>query len=229
MNTWLLVGIAIIVVGFALKIDSFAVVIVAGFVTAIIGNMAELGFNGSAVAFLELLGEKFVSGRGTSIFILTLPIIGISERYGLREQAVAFIRKLSALTAGRVLWFYQVIRQSASALSLRLGGHAQFIRPLIHPMAEAAAAAEKDLSPEEIDTIKAASAAVDNYGNFFGQNLFLSSSGVIMIVSTLNEAGFIAVTNMQIAMWSIPVFVIVLVMGFIQLMLMDRKIKKGGK
>lgn len=222
VNLWLLLGIAIVIVGFALKIDSIAVVIFSAVVTALIGGLDFL-------TILQTIGKAFVNGRGTSIFILTLPIIGISERYGLREQAVLLIQKVGSLTAGRVLWIYNVIRQIAGALSLRLGGHPQFIRPLIHPMAEAAAVKDMgtDLDETSIETIKAASASAENYGNFFGQNLFPASSGVALIVQTLNEQN-ISVVNSSISLWSIPVFVIVLTMSFVQFSILDKSIRKRG-
>lgn len=224
LNLWLLLGIAIVIVGFLLKLDSIAVVIFAAVVTALIGGM-------NFQEILATLGKSFVTGRGTSIFILTLPIIGISERYGLKEQAVKIIQRVGSLTAGKVAWFYNVIRQIAAALSLRLGGHPQFVRPLIHPMAEAAAIKDigKELDDQSIEDIKAATSASDNYGNFFGQMLFSASSGVALIVQTLSEQN-ISVTNSAISLWSIPVFVVVIVMSFIQFTLLDRKIRaRGGK
>lgn len=223
VNLWLLLGIAIVIVGFAMKLDSIAVVIIAAVVTALIGGM-------NFMAILETIGKAFVTGRGTSIFILTLPIIGISERYGLREQAVKFIQKVGSLTAGRVAWIYNVIRQVAGALSLRLGGHPQFVRPLIQPMAEAAAKKDVggDLDEASIEDIKAATSAADNYGNFFGQNLFSASSGVALIVQTLSEQN-ISVVNSEVSLWSIPVFVVVLVMSFVQFTLLDGKIRRRGK
>lgn len=223
VNLWLLVGIAIVIVGFAMKLDSIAVVIIAAVVTALIGGM-------NFIAILETIGKAFVTGRGTSIFILTLPIIGISERYGLREQAVKFIQKAGSLTAGRVAWIYNIIRQVAGALSLRLGGHPQFVRPLIQPMAQAAATKDVggDLDEASIEDIKAATSAADNYGNFFGQNLFSASSGVALIVQTLSDQK-INVVNSEVSLWSIPVFVIVLVMSFVQFTLLDGKIRRRGK
>lgn len=223
VNLWLLVGIAMVIVGFALKIDSIAVVIGSAIVTALIGGM-------TIPQILETIGKAFVNGRGTSIFILTLPIIGISERYGLKEQAVTLIKKVGNLTAGRVLWLYNIVRQIAGAMSLRLGGHPQFIRPLIHPMAEAAALESKgsNLSEESIELIKSGSAASENYGNFFGQNLFPASSGVALIVQTLAENN-IVITNSAISLWSIPIFVIVLILSFAQFTLMDRKLNEGGQ
>lgn len=163
-----------------------------------------------------------------SIFILTLPIVGISERFGLKESSVKLIQKVSSLTAGRVVWLYQVVRQTASALSLRLGGHPQFVRPLIHPMAEGAAIAKKGapLSEDETELVKGAAAASDNYANFFGQQVFPAASGVALIVGTMVEAGY-DVTNVQIGLWSLPVFFIAIVFGYIQSVWLDRKI--GGK
>ncbi|QIK69747.1 DUF969 domain-containing protein [Erysipelothrix sp. HDW6C] len=224
MNLWLIVGIAIIIVGFTMKIDSIAVVLVSAIVTALIGGI-------SFGEILDILGSRFVSGRGISIFILTLPIVGLSERYGLREQAVKLIQKMSSLTAGRVMWLYQVVRQLATAFSLRLGGHAQFVRPLIQPMAEGAAINERNgepLNEDEADVIKAAAAAVDNYANFFGQNMFPAAGGVTLIVTTLVDAGY-TVTPSQIALYSLPVFIIVLILSGIQLTMLDRKLAKGGK
>ncbi len=225
VNLWLLVGIGIIIVGFAMKLDSIAVVLVAAVVTALIGGM-------NFMEILETLGSQFVRNRGMSIFILTLPVVGMSERYGLREQAVALIQRMSALTAGRVIWLYQVVRQAAAALSLRLGGHPQFIRPLVHPMAEGAAIADRGgvpLNDEEADTVKGAAAAAENYGNFFGQNLFPASSGVTLIVSTLTDAGIHGVSNVGISAWSMPVFISAVLLGGVQMALLDRKIKSGGK
>lgn len=221
VNWWLLIGILIIVVGFGLKIDSIAVVLVAAITTALIGG---IGFQ----EILSILGERFVANRGMSIFILTLPIVGMSERFGLKESAVKLIQSIKSLTAGRVVWFYQIVRQTAAALSLRLGGHPQFVRPLIHPMAEGAAVATKgkELSEEEVELIKGASAASDNYANFFGQQVFPAASGVALIVGTMNSAGY-DVTNLQIGLWSIPVFIVAIIFGFIQSRILDRKI--GGK
>ena len=70
--------------------------------------------------------------------ILTLPVIGILERYGLKERAEALIMKSKGATTGRVLMSYFTIRESSAALGLNIGGHAQTVRPLVAPMAEGA-------------------------------------------------------------------------------------------
>lgn len=80
--------------------------------------------------------------------ILTLPVIGILERYGLKERAEALITKSKGATTGRVLMSYFTIRESSAALGLNIGGHAQTVRPLVAPMAEGAAQGKYGKLPE---------------------------------------------------------------------------------
>lgn len=129
-----LIGIVIVIIGFVLKFDTLATVVVAGIVTGLVGGM-------SIMDILSTLGSAFLTNRTATLFILTLPVIGLCERMGLKDKAVDFIRGIKSATTGRLLSIWQVIRTLASAFSLRIGGHAQFIRPLINPMAQAAAIA----------------------------------------------------------------------------------------
>ena len=211
-----LVGIVIVIIGFALKFDTLATVVVAGIVTGLVGGM-------SIMDILSTLGAAFLTNRTATLFILTLPVIGICERMGLRDKAVDFIRGIKSATTGRLLSIWQVIRTIASAFSLRIGGHPQFIRPLINPMAQACVIAKYE--------IKGLAAGTENYGNFFAQNCFMGSSGTLLIVSTLNEifkSHNIAqeVTANQIALNSIPIAVISVIVGIGYALWYDRKLKK---
>ena len=212
-----LIGVAIVVLGLVLKFDTIATVVLAGLVTGLVGGM-------SIMEILTTLGNSFVSQRTATLFVLTLPAIGICERYGLKEKAIDFIRSIKSATAGRVIIVYEAIRTLAAAFSIRLGGHPQFVRPVVVPMAEgAAAAAYGELSDEVSDTIRGASAGAENYGNFFAQNCFMGASGTLLIVSTLVEQGY-EVTAAQIAGWSIPIAVISVVVGAVRALLLDKKL-----
>ena len=79
-----LIGIVIVIIGFALKFDTLATVVVAGIVTGLVGGM-------SIMDILSTLGAAFLTNRTATLFILTLPVIGICERMGLRDKAVDFI------------------------------------------------------------------------------------------------------------------------------------------
>lgn len=220
-----LIGVAVVIVGLIIKFDTIATVVVAGIITGLVGGM-------SIMDILTTLGNSFVTQRTATLFVLTLPAIGICERYGLKEKAIDFIRSIKSATAGRVIIVYEAIRTLASAFSIRLGGHAQFVRPVVVPMAEGAAAAKYGkVSDEMNDVIRGGSAGAENYGNFFAQNCFMGSSGTLLIVSTLVGLGY-DVTALQIATWSIPVAVISFVIGAVRNILLDRQLDtmatKGG-
>ena len=172
------------------------------------------------IEILEILGESFVNNRLMSIFLIIFPIIAIIERYGLKERAAFLIGKIKNATAGKVLCIYSVIRSIASALNVRIGGHVQFVRPLILPMSEAAAKVAKNspLTEKEGEKIKGLSAAVENYGNFFAQNCFPASSGVVLIQGTLVELGYQDVTLSMIASSSVYIAIISVVLTFVQVL-----------
>ena len=216
-----LIGIVIIVLGFALKFDVLATVLLAGLVTGIVAGM-------DIPHILSILGESFVSNRLMSIFLIIFPVIAIIERYGLKERAAYLIGKIKNASAGKVLAIYMLVRTAASAFNVRIGGHVQFVRPLILPMSEAAAKVSKqsDLSENEVEELKGHAAAVENFGNFFAQNCFAAASGVVLIQGTLSM--YKEVTLPSIALASIPVMVITVAFTFVQVFLFDRKVKKAG-
>ncbi|OON96441.1 MAG: hypothetical protein ATN32_06395, partial [Candidatus Epulonipiscium fishelsonii] len=141
-----LIGILIVILGFSFKVETLFTILVAGIAT---GLVSGLNFN----EILTILGESFVSNRGVTLFILTLPVIGILERYGLKQRAVTLIKSIKNLTTGSLCTIYVLLRQIAGAFSIRIGGHAQFVRPIVNPMAQAAAEATNgkiEESDEEI-------------------------------------------------------------------------------
>ena len=141
MPEWLvLIGVLVIVVGFLLKLDVIAVVIVAAMVTMLAPGVSFL-------EFLDQLGKAFVDNRAVSLFLLTLPMIALSERYGLKEQAIMLIRRLQALTPGRFLTMYTVIRQLTGIFGIRISGMVQFVRPIVHPMSCGGSAEERGRHP----------------------------------------------------------------------------------
>lgn len=218
MNYWVLIGVLLIVLGFVLKLDVVAVVLISGLVTGLIAGMPFL-------EVLDIIGKGFVNNRYMSLFFLSLPLIAIMERYGLKDRAAEAIQKMKSASAGGVVGLYILIRWAAAALSLRLGGHVQFVRPLILPMAEGAATKKVDLSEKRLDELKGLAGAAENYGNFFGQNIFPVASGVLLIQGTLNQAGY-DVTNGDIAKSSILAGLAMLILALLQCYLFERKLRK---
>lgn len=222
-----LIGVLIVIVGFILKMDTLAVVVVAGVVTGFVGGM-------SFMEILTTLGNSFVTNRTATLFVLTLSVIGMCERYGLKDKAVDFIKSIKNASTGRLLAIWQTIRTFASAFSLRIGGHAQFIRPLINPMAQAAYVAKYGEADDKVeDEIKGLSAGTENYGNFFAQNCFMGSSGTLLIVSTLVEQGYeVSALDIASKSWYIAIASIIVGIGYALLWDMiykKRNAAKGGK
>jgi len=221
MITLKLIGILIIVIGFSLKLDTIAVVIVAGIATGLVSGL-------DFVTILSTLGGAFVKTRYMTLFLLTLSVVGILERNGLKEQATKCIGNMKTVTLSKVLTTYVFIRTLAAAFSLRLGGHVQFIRPLIYPMAQGASEKKNGkLSDEKIEKIKGVACAVENYGNFFGQNVFVASGGVLLVVGTLEELGVIT-TPYAVSKAAIPVAVIAVLFSMIQNYFLEKNIDKKG-
>ena len=215
-----LIGVLIILIGFTLKLDTIAVVLVAGLAT---GLVAGMGF----VEILEVLGGAFVSTRYMTLLLLTLALVGILERNGLRERAEMCISKLKGATCGKVMSVYIVIRTIAAILSLRIGGHVQFIRPLVYPMAMGAAEKEGKLSAKLDDELKGHVNAVENYGNFYGQNGFIASAGVLLIVGTLQELGITNIDAYSVAKASLIMAALSTVICIIRNYMFDMKIKRS--
>ena len=214
-----LIGVLIVIVGFILKLDTLAVVVVAGLATGLVAGM-------SPMQILDTLGTAFITNRTATLFILTLPAIGLCERNGLKDKAVDFITSFKNATTGRLIAIWQIIRTVASAFSLRIGGHPQFIRNLINPMAQAAAEVQYgELDEKTQDEIKGMCAGSENYGNFFAQNCFMGTSGTLLIVSTLTEQGY-PVDALQIAGQSVPIAVLSVVVGVIYALLFDQILKR---
>lgn len=213
-----LIGVVIVIIGFAIKFDTIATVVIAGLATGLVAGMTPM-------EIFDTLGKSFISNRTATLFVLTLPVIGVCERYGLKEKAIDFIRSIKNATTGRVILIYQAIRTLAAAFSVRLGGHPQFVRPVVVPMAEGAASKYGEVTPEVSDVIRGASAAAENYGSFYAQNCFMGASGTLLIVATLVEQGF-DVSAVQIATWSIPIAVTSVLVGIVRNLMLDKKIEK---
>ncbi|WP_145495925.1 DUF969 domain-containing protein [Yersinia massiliensis] len=200
VNMWPLIGIAAIVIGFLLRINAVLVVISAGIITGLAALMP-------IATILEKLGEGFLNTRNLPlILLLPLAVIGLLERHGLKERAQAWISHIKSATSGRLLIVYLFVREGTAALGLTsLGGHAQMVRPLLAPMAEGAAKTRYGELPEKVRyCLRAMSAATDNVGLFFGEDIFVAFGAIIFMHNFMLESGGIQTEPLHIALWGIP-------------------------
>jgi uncharacterized membrane protein len=222
MNYWPLLGVAVVVAGFALRLNPALVVVAAGIVSGILSGM-------SIADLLALLGHSFLSNRMLMLFILTLPAIGLLERAGLRERARAFIAGMRRLTFARLLIAYLFLRQLLSMLGLNtVAGHPQTVRPLLAPMAEAAAEKiDPALDDRARENIRAIAAATDNVGLFFGEDVFIALGAVLLIQAFFAQNG-IDLSPMSIAVWAVPTAIAAFVIHSIRIVLFQRRIAAGN-
>jgi uncharacterized membrane protein len=218
-----LIGIAIVILGFAFRLNPLLVVATAAIAT---GLAAGHGF----VQVVGEFGHAFVASRSVALVWLALPVIGMLERAGLKERARELIGGIKMATAGRLLIAYLALRQLGSALGLvSLGGHAQVVRPILAPMAEAAAEKEiGDLSDETRFHIRAHAAATDNIGLFFGEDVFIAIGSILLIKSFLEQNG-IPVEAAKLALWAMPTALAAFVIHGTRLLMLDRFISRRSR
>jgi uncharacterized membrane protein len=222
MNYWPLLGVAVVVAGFALRLNPALVVVSAGIASGVLSGM-------SIPDLLALLGHSFLSNRMLMLFILTLPAIGLLERAGLRERAHAFIAGLRRLTFARLLIAYLATRQLLSMLGLNtVAGHPQTVRPLLAPMAEAAAEKiDPALDEAAHENVRAMAAATDNVGLFFGEDVFIALGAVLLIQAFYSQNG-IELSPASIAVWAVPTAIAAFVIHSTRILLFQRRIARSA-
>jgi uncharacterized membrane protein len=223
IDYWPLVGIALVVIGFALKLNPMLVVTGSAIVTGLVAGMGP-------VEVVSTFGKAFNDNRIIAIVWIVLPVIGLLERFGLQQRAAALIRSLKSATTGRLLILYLAYRQVTAAIGLHsTAGHPQTVRPLVAPMALAAAEKQHGaLSEDEAETVKAYAAATDNVGLFFGEDIFFAIGSIVLIQATLATYGF-DLTPLQLAVWAIPTAIAAFVVHGTRLVLLDRRLGRTGR
>jgi uncharacterized membrane protein len=218
MSYWPLLGIALVVFGFALKLNPMLVVTAAAIVTGLLGGM-------DLVEVISTFGKAFNDNRIIAIVWIVLPVIGLLERYGLQQRAAAVIRSFHNATTGKLLLLYLIYRQITAAIGLHsTAGHPQTVRPLVAPMALAAAEKQHgELDEETAEKVKAYSAATDNVGLFFGEDIFFAIGSIVLIQATLSTYGY-ELTPLQLALWAIPSAIAAFIIHGFRLIRFDRKL-----
>lgn len=219
-NYLVLSGILIVVIGFLLRLNPLLVVM-----TAALGTGLSAGLD--PIKVVSAFGKAFNDNRFITIVYILLPVIGLLERYGLQQRARDVIADLKGATTGRLLIGYLLFRQITAALGLiSIAGPAQTVRPLVAPMAEAAAERQNpDIDDDTRETVKAYAAGTDNVGVFFGEDIFIAMGSILLMIGFL-EANGITLAPLQLSVWAIPSAIIAFVIHAVRLLLLDRRLKR---
>ncbi|WP_374468597.1 DUF969 domain-containing protein [Phenylobacterium sp.] len=217
---WTLLGVAVVILGFALRFNPLLVVVVAALVT---GYAAGLG----PVEVLAAFGKAFNENRYVSAALLIYPLVGLVERAGIQERARTLIGRFRGASVGPFLIGYLAFRQLTSALGLTsIAGHAQSVRPMVAPMAEGAVEARLGEVPDATrEAVRAQAAATDNIGLFFGEDIFIAIGSILLMVGFLATNG-ITMDPIHLSLWAIPTAIVAFAIHALRLFLFDRKLRR---
>ena len=220
MNLWPLLAIAVLVVGFAAGLNPLIVILITALTAGVAAGIAPLHV-------LAALGRAFNSTRYVSLIWLILPVIGLLEHEGLRERARTLIGRMRAATAGRIILIYLALRQITAALGLTsLGGPAQMVRPIVAPMAEAAAESRLGALSERVrHVVRAYAASADNVGAFFGEDIFIAISSILLIKGFLAQSGY-HIAPFRLSVWAIPTALLAFAIHGVRLWRLDAKLRR---
>ena len=105
---WCLLGVLVVIIGFAIKLEPIAIIVVSAIVTAIFGGI-------NVIDLLETVGTTFVANRNQLITIILMILTGTLERNGLKEAAA----EMRATLKGSYLWNFDKTRALQDPLSFR--------------------------------------------------------------------------------------------------------------
>ncbi|GAB3708522.1 DUF969 domain-containing protein [Mariniluteicoccus flavus] len=218
---WVLLAVAVVVVGFALRINSMLVVALAGITAGLIAGI-------NPIKIVEAFGTGFAGSRSVTVFIVVLPVIGMIERFGLMQQARRLIGKLKSMTAGKLLTVYLLIRQLTAAVGLTaIGGPAQAVRPLVAPMAEASAErTHGKLTDKMREKVRSYASSADTIGLFFGEDIFMAIGSILLITGFVDATYGLKLEALEIALWAIPTAICAFIIHGFRLMMLDKNLKK---
>lgn len=215
-----LLGVVVVIIGFALKLEPIAIIVVSAIVTAVCGGI-------NVVDLLTSVGTTFVANRNQLITIILMILTGTLEKNGLKEAGAALIRKAKGLTTGMLIAIWGVLDEILIIFKIPIGGIPSYVRPILMPMTLGIIESKGyEVAPEHEETIKALYGKDYNVSNFFGQCLFAANSSVLLIQSTLASIGY-EVDVMQIVAVQIPVALFAMLVNATQTLIVDgRMVKK---
>ena len=215
-----LLGVLVVIIGFAMKLQPITIIFVSTIVTAVCGQIPP-------VELLELIGQTFVANRNQLITIILMILTGTLERNGLKEAGAELIKKAKGLTTGMLIAVWGVLDQIFIIFKIPIGGIPSYVRPILMPMTLGIIESKGlEVAPEHEETIKALYGKDHNMSNFFGQCLFSANASVLLIQSTIAAVG-LEVDVMQIVAVQIPVALFAMFINAAQTLIVDsRQCKK---
>ena len=193
-----LLGVVVVVIGFAMKMQPITIISISALVTAVCGQIPM-------EEFVTIIGKSFTANRTQLVALIAMVLTGSLERNGLRIAGAELIKNVKGLTSSMLISVWCVL--SHLFIKIPIGGINSYVRPILMPMTIGTIEAKGyEPTPEHVETIKALYGANQNLANFFGQCMFPTAAAVLLIQSIIASVG-VTVDVMQIILVQLPVAV----------------------
>lgn len=214
-----LLGVVVVVIGFAMKMQPITIISISALVTAVCGQIPM-------EEFVTIIGKSFTANRTQLVALIAMVLTGSLERNGLRIAGAELIKNVKGLTSSMLISVWCVLSHLFIIFKIPIGGINSYVRPILMPMTLGTITSRGyEVAPEHEEAIKALYGKGSNLANFFGQCLFAANSSVLLIQSTLANIGY-DVDVMQIVMVQVPVAIFAMVVSASQSYLVDKKMVK---
>ena len=193
-----LLGVVVVVIGFAMKMQPITIISISALVTAVCGQIPM-------EEFVTIIGKSFTANRTQLVALIAMVLTGSLERNGLRIAGAELIKNVKGLTSSMLISVWCVLSHLFIIFKIPIGGINSYVRPILMPMTIGAIEAKGyEPTPEHVETIKALYGANQNLANFFGQCMFPTAAAVLLIQSIIVG---VTVDVMQIILVQLPVAV----------------------
>lgn len=214
-----LLGVVVVVIGFAMKMQPITIISISALVTAVCGQIPM-------EEFVTIIGKSFTANRTQLVALIAMVLTGSLERNGLRIAGAELIKNVKGLTSSMLISVWCVLSHLFIIFKIPIGGINSYVRPILMPMTLGIIESKGyDIAPEHEETIKALYGKDYNVSNFFGQCLFAANSSVLLIQSTLASIGY-DVDVMQIVMVQVPVAIFAMIVNATQTLIVDKRMIK---
>ena len=138
---------------------------------------------------------------------------------------VTFLETLgSSFIANRSMCVFVMVMVFA-VFNVSFGGVAGFVCPIVLPMATAAKKNGKKVTEKYEENLKGMASGMENIAWFFGQVLFVGTSGMILVQSTLADLGY-DVELVDLMKVQIPVAIIAVGVAIVYYYLKDKQLSR---
>lgn len=122
-----LLGVVVVVIGFAMKMQPITIISISALVTAVCGQIPM-------EEFVTIIGKSFTANRTQLVALIAMVLTGSLERNGLRIAGAELIKNVKGLTSSMLISVWCVLSHLFIIFKIPIGGINSYVRPILMPM-----------------------------------------------------------------------------------------------